>query len=57
MLFDIVLISLAGIFSYISFAKIEGIGFGTLVSALVVGRTVNIFNSKLNKRYKDFLEN
>lgn len=57
MLFDIVLISLAGIFSYISFARIEGIGFGTLVSALVVGRTVNIFNSKLNKRYKDFLEN
>lgn len=51
MLFDMTLIILAAILSLILFHRIEGIGIGTVVSALMVGKCVNIFNRLLEPTY------
>lgn len=50
-IFDIILVSIALIISLISFGRIEAIGIGTLVSALLVGKIVNFFNKKLKDFY------
>lgn len=51
MLFDMTLVILAAILSLILFHRIEGIGIGTVVSALMVGKCVNIFNRLLEPMY------
>lgn len=45
--FDITLVLTALILSLIFFHHINGLGLGTIVSALTVGKIVNIFNQKL----------
>ena len=45
--FDLSLVIIAAIMSFIFFQRLEGIGIGTAVSALLVGKVVNIFNKRL----------
>ena len=42
--FDVTLIVIAGILSLLFFQKFNGVGIGTVVSAIVVGRFVNWIN-------------
>ena len=42
--FDITLIVIACILSFIFFGELNGIGLGTIVSALIVGRFINLVN-------------
>lgn len=42
--FDVTLIIIACILSFIFFSKLNGIGLGTIVSALIVGRFINLVN-------------
>ena len=48
MIFDITLIIIAVILSFLFFGKLQGIGIGTLVSAITVGRFVNIINKHID---------
>ncbi len=43
--FDVTLVIIALILSFIFFRGINGLGLGTIVSALIVGRFVNLFNA------------
>lgn len=43
-MFDVSLMVIAGIISLIMFHGINGLGIGTIISALIVGKFVNIFN-------------
>lgn len=43
-IFDVSLMVIAGIISLIMFHGINGLGIGTIISALIVGKFVNIFN-------------
>ena len=43
-IFDVTLIVIASILSLIFFHKLHGVGFGTIVSALIVGRLVSVIN-------------
>lgn len=43
--FDVSLIAIACILSFIYFGELNGIGLGTIVSALVVGKFINLMNS------------
>lgn len=43
--FDITLIILAALFSYLFFHSLQGIGVGTIISALFVGKIVSIINN------------
>ena len=43
--FDTILIIIAGIFSFLFFHQLKGIGIGTIISALIVGKIVNIINA------------
>lgn len=43
-IFDVSLIVMSGILSFILFGRLNGIGVGTLVSALLVGVIVNFYN-------------
>ncbi len=54
-IFDIVLVAIALVISLISFGSIKGIGIGTVVSALFVGRIVNVFNKNLKNTYDKLL--
>ena len=45
MAFDVSLIVLAAICSMVLFGRLNGVGFGTLVSALLVGRVVNLISA------------
>lgn len=47
MCFDITLIVIAGICSLLLFGELKGVGIGTVVSALLVGRIVNFVNSRV----------
>lgn len=42
--FDVILIVIAAILSFVFFGKLQGIGIGTVISAIVVGRFVNFIN-------------
>ena len=42
--FDVTLIIIACILSFIFFGELNGIGLGTIVSALIVGRFINLVN-------------
>ena len=46
--FDVTLIIIACILSFIFFGELNGIGLGTIVSALIVGRFINLVNRHLN---------
>lgn len=46
MIFDITLIALACVFSFLFFGRLNGVGIGTLICALLVGQIVNVFNKK-----------
>ncbi|MDY6065848.1 MAG: DUF6198 family protein [Finegoldia sp.] len=54
-IFDIILVAIALVISLIAFGSVKGIGVGTLVSALLVGRIVNFFNGKLGNFYNKIL--
>lgn len=43
--FDTSLVAIAAVLSFLFFGGLNGIGLGTLVSALIVGRFVNLFNA------------
>lgn len=45
--FDVTLIAIAVVLSFLFFGKLNGIGVGTVISALTVGRFVNIVNRRL----------
>ncbi len=45
--FDVTLIITAGILSFVFFGRLQGLGIGTVVSALIVGKFVNIYNRYL----------
>lgn len=47
--FDVALVAIALVISQWSFGKIEGIGIGTVASALFVGRIVSAFSTRLSK--------
>ena len=50
--FDLTLVSIATLISFLSLGGLEQIGIGTIVAALLIGRFVNLFMSK----YKDNVE-
>lgn len=45
--FDVSLIIISGILCFILFGRLNGIGIGTIISAILVGIIVNIFNRHL----------
>ncbi len=49
--FDITMVISGIILSIIFFSKIKGIGIGTIVSAMLVGKVVNFFDDKLKNIY------
>ena len=46
-IFDVSLMVMATASSFILFGRLNGVGAGTVISALIVGRFVNIFNRRL----------
>ena len=46
-LFDCTLMATAGVLSFLFFGRLNGLGAGTILSALLVGRFVNFFNRRL----------
>lgn len=46
-IFDVSLMATAAICSFIFFHRLQGLGIGTIVAALIVGRFVNVANKKL----------
>lgn len=44
--FDVTLMITAAVFSFIFFGKLNGLGIGTVISAVVVGQFVSLFNRK-----------
>ena len=49
--FDVTLIAVAFVLSVLFFRKLEGVGIGTLVSAVTVGRFVNFINTYFPMHY------
>lgn len=45
--FDVTLVSLAAVLSFLLFGRLNGLGLGTVVSALLVGRLCNLCNMHL----------
>ena len=45
--FDVTLIAVAALLSFGFFGRLQGLGLGTLVSALAVGKFVSLFNRRL----------
>ena len=45
--FDVTLMLIAAALSFLFFGRLNGLGAGTVVSALIVGRIVNLFNRRL----------
>ena len=45
--FDVTLILIAGVLSFLFFGGLNGLGIGTLISALIVGKIVNLINEHL----------
>ena len=45
--FDVTLIVVAGLLSFIFFGRLNGVGLGTVISALAVGKIVNVLNRHL----------
>ena len=44
--FDVTLVSIAVILSFLFFGKLNGLGLGTIISAIIVGYIVNLLNKK-----------
>lgn len=53
--FDITLVIISVILSFIFFGRLNGLGIGTIISALLVGRFVNLFNRLLTPTYDRFI--
>ena len=45
-IFDVTLVSVAVILSFLFFGKLSGLGLGTIISAIIVGHIVNFINQK-----------
>lgn len=45
--FDITLVAIAASLSFLFFSQLKGLGIGTVISALIVGKIVNFFNRHL----------
>ena len=45
-IFDVTLVSTATILSFLFFGKLNGLGLGTIISAIIVGYIVNLLNQK-----------
>lgn len=45
-IFDVTLVSIAVILSFLFFGKLNGLGLGTIISAIIVGHIVNFINQK-----------
>ena len=45
-IFDVTLVSIATILSFLFFGKLSGLGLGTIISAIIVGYIVNLLNKK-----------
>lgn len=45
--FDVTLVAIAVVLSFLFFGRLNGLGLGTVISALIVGRFVNLFNDRL----------
>ena len=45
--FDVTLVAIAVSLSFLFFSQLKGLGVGTIVSALLVGKIVNLFNRHL----------
>ena len=45
-IFDVTLVSIATILSFLFFGKLSGLGLGTIISAIIVGYIVNLLNQK-----------
>lgn len=45
--FDVSLIIIAGVLSFIFFGRLNGIGIGTIIAAVITGVIVNFFNRHL----------
>mgnify|MGYP007050609953 CR=1 FL=1 len=46
-LFDLTLVAVSISLSFLFFHKLSGLGIGTLITAVIVGRFVNLLNSRL----------
>lgn len=46
-IFDVTLITIAVVLSFVFFGQLRGLGVGTIVAGLLVGRLVNLFSHKL----------
>ena len=46
--FDISLVTLAIIISWVEFGTLQGVGAGTVVAAVLVGRFVHLYESRLS---------
>lgn len=46
-LFDVTLVAIAAVLSLVFFGQLRGLGLGTLVSALLVGKFVNLYQKRL----------
>lgn len=55
-IFDLILVITALLISIVSFNGVKGIGIGTGVSALVVGKMVNVFDMCLRGFYCKYLK-
>ena len=45
--FDVTLVGIATTLSFLFFSQLKGLGVGTIISALIVGKIVNLFNRHL----------
>ena len=45
--FDVTLVAISLTMSLVFFHRLNGLGLGTVISALIVGRFVNLFNARL----------
>ena len=45
--FDLSLMAIAAVLSFLFFGELQGLGLGTVISALLVGRLVNVANRRL----------
>lgn len=53
--FDLFMVGVSAAFSLGFFGEIEGIGIGTVIAALLIGRFMGIFSDLLGKRMKRFI--
>lgn len=55
-IFDVTLIAIAVVLSFLFFGELKGVGAGTVLSALTVGQFINFFNAHIRWRKLPFLK-